>query len=363
MSNMVPKTPHTVNTIRRVIADKPCVTTSAQPISPVVAAAKTPREAGIEWLRIVACILVVAFHANTAQWGLASCGLEVFTVFTIMLAVGSAGRRGPADFIKTRAISLLVPWIFWWVVYAIWKSVMSSRAGNPMFSWFEPWRLFAGPEMHLWFMPFAFVATVATGLWMGSHPIEDNPSAARRSSLLWALAAGISTVVASYAMHALESLQERGEFIAQPWIQWVRVFPVILVGIAMVRGRVPGGYVRGLLPMLTIFMIIASGICLALDLKINAFQYAIAMVMCAIGFQVRHAASATLVAISTLTLGVFLIHPMVFDMWYFLAPRLHIDQAFPLGTQRQAIAMTAASVLLSALATWILRKTPLRRVV
>jgi hypothetical protein len=360
MSNMVPKTPHTVNTIRRVFADKPCVTTSAQPISPVVAAAKTPREAGIEWLRVIACVAIVAFHANTTQWPLSIFGLQVFTVFTIALAVQSAGRRGPGDFIRARASTLLLPWVFWWVAYAAWKTILCVRNDQAWHAWFDWWRLLAGPGTHLWFLPFAFVATAVAGLWFGSRPEPANIPAARRSVAVWSVLSAATLLASSYGMQVLIAELNQGRSY-QPLQQWLAVLPAVMMGLGIVRSRVAGAYDNVSLLVLWVATMAAAGVAFALGWSNLAGPYMLAISLCMLGLRIRTPASSALLAASSLTFGIFLLHLMAFDVWYFLVARLHWEKVLA-NSHAFAASMTVFAVVSSAVVTWMLRKTALRRV-
>lgn len=330
---------------------------------PGVAPAKPAREAGIEWLRVLACIAIVAFHANTKQWPVMIFGLEVFTIFTIALSVQSAGRRGPAEFVKGRAMTLLLPWVVWWLVYAAWKSLLAHRAGNDLFAWFAPWRLLAGPETHLWFLPFAFLATVAAGLWFGSHPPASDARIARRTAIAWSVVAALLLIAASAVMDRLVQIYEREQKVYQPWMQWCTVLPAVIMGLAIVRARVRGGYDNVALAMLWSVVIAAAGLSYALGWTNLALPYAIAISLCMVGLFVRHAASDTLLTLSGLTFGIFLLHPILFDVWYFVTSKIKLGPTFAVGTHMHAAAMTLFAVTVSAAIVWMLRKTPLRRVV
>lgn len=339
----------------------PSVPTSPQP---VVApdSAKVPREAGIEWLRVLACIAIVAFHASPRDWPAMIFGLEVFTIFTIALSVQSAGRRGTGAFITARVQTLLVPWIFWWLVYAAWKSLLAHRGGRDLFSWFEPWRLLAGPETHLWFLPFAFLATALAGMWFASHPAAHDPREARRAVLGWGAASAGMLLLASYAMHVQLKIEATDGRVFQPWRQWITVLPAALIGLAIVRSRIRGQYDPVALGMLWSLIITAAGLSHVLGWTNLSLPYVLAISLCIIGLRLRHAAGKPLLAISTITFGIFLLHPIMFDVWYFVTAKVKLGPAMAVGTHLHAVAMTAFAVLASGLATWVLRKTILRRV-
>lgn len=335
-------------------------TNSAHAVNPAVVT-KAAREAGIEWLRVIACVAIVAFHASPVKWPAMIFGLEVFTIFTIALSVQSAGRRGAGAFVEARMLTLLLPWAFWWVAYAAWKSLLAHRGGREMFSWFEPWRLLAGPETHLWFLPFAFIATAATGLWFASHPPAGDVRDARLSVLRWGIAAAGLLVLAGYLMEVQLRIQAADGRVFQPWRQWVTVLPAGLIGLAVVRSRVGGEYDTVAMGMLWSLILTAAGISHVLGWTNLSLPYVLAISLCVIGLRIRHAASKGLLATSTLTFGIFLLHPMMFDIWYFVTAKVKIGSGLAVGTHAHAIAMTTFAVIASGVVVWILRKTPLRR--
>ncbi|MFN5945423.1 MAG: acyltransferase family protein [Phycisphaerae bacterium] len=335
---------------------------SNSPDSPTnVATPKPPREAGIEWLRVLACIAIVAFHANPREWPVMIFGLEVFTIFTIALSVQSAGRRSPAAFVKARAVTLLLPWAVWWLAYAGWKSMLAHRAGRDLFSWFEPWRLLAGPETHLWFLPFAFVATVAAGLWCVTNPLPDDARMARRSAVVWSVIASVLLVAASYATHVQLAIEAADGRVFQPWRQWITVLPAAVMGLAIVRCRTREGHDRTSLGMLWSMVLTAAGVSYVAGWTNLALPYVIAITLCMGGLRIRHNASEALLAASGFTFGIFLLHPMLFDVWYYITAKIKLGSAFAIGTHGHAAAMVVFAVVMSGAIVWILRKTPIRR--
>jgi surface polysaccharide O-acyltransferase-like enzyme len=220
----------------------------------------------------------------------------------------------------------------------------------------------AGPETHLWFLPFAFVATVATGLWLASHA-ATNDRAARRSAIAWAVAAALLLVVASYVMELLQQRERATGQSFQPMKQWLRVVPVSAVGVAIVRARIGGKYDRTAIIAIGALMVVAAIICFASGWRDIAPAYALSIPLCLVGLHVRYSASDMLINVASLTLGVFLLHPMLFDVWYFITNRAGLLGLFPLKSDRNALAMSAFAILGSALIVVVLRRTPLRRFV
>jgi surface polysaccharide O-acyltransferase-like enzyme len=332
-------------------------TVSTTPPPPVHA----PREAGIEWLRVLACVAIVAFHANTREWPWMIFGLEVFVIFTVALAMGSATRRSIGEFVAARARTLLVVWAVWWVLYAGWKCLFMLRAGKPIFEWFQPWRLLAGPETHLWFLPFAFLVTVGAGLWWRrSH--RTSPDTSNATAIVVSLFAACLLVAASAVMHRLEAIELQRGVVYQPWRQWLTVVPAAMLGVALMCSRTrEGAPIWSRLFIMWILIVIAASVSWLVGWRSLALPYVIATTLCLAGLSLRKPASKALLGASALTFGIFLVHPAVFDVWYFIAAKVRARDV--LGDEPAVafvLAKIAFTLIVSIAAVWLLRKTPAR---
>jgi hypothetical protein len=124
------------------------------------------RRQDIEWLRVLACLGIVWYHARGPGEEFALAGLIVFVMLSVVLA---HPREEPLkDRLHARAERLLLPWIFWWGVYAV-LDVVTGRAGRwTAAEW--PVLLLAGPSIHLWYLPFMFFVLLAMDAWHRCFP-------------------------------------------------------------------------------------------------------------------------------------------------------------------------------------------------
>jgi hypothetical protein len=149
----------------------------------------------------------------------------------------------------------------------------------------------------------------------------------------------------------------------QPWRQWITVLPAAVMGLAIVRCRTREGHDWTALGMLWSLVLTAAGVSYVAGWTNLALPYVIAITLCMGGLRIRHSASEALLAASGLTFGIFLLHPMLFDVWYYITAKIKLGSAFAIGTHGHAAAMALFAVVMSGAIVWILRKTPIRRFV
>lgn len=173
------------------------------------------RRQDIEWLRVLACLGIVWYHARGPGEEVALAGLIVFVMLSVVLA---HPREGPLkERLHARAERLLLPWIFWWGVYAV-LEVVTGRAGRWTASeW--PVLLLAGPSIHLWYLPFTFFMLLAMDAW---HRHVPGPVP------VWVGLLGIFVATALLLMAAQGVLMPVS--LKYPFAQYLQVLPAVLLG-------------------------------------------------------------------------------------------------------------------------------------
>jgi peptidoglycan/LPS O-acetylase OafA/YrhL len=121
----------------------------------------------IDLARFIAAFGVVAAHVFAAENGwIGHLALAAFLILTAFLSVQSMQRAGGGVYDwGRRAPRILVPWVFWCVVYKV-VLVQVTDGPDKYALLTDPFSLLVGPFIHLWFLPFvllasAFVAPVA----------------------------------------------------------------------------------------------------------------------------------------------------------------------------------------------------------
>ncbi len=255
-----------------------------------------------EYLRILAAFGIVWFHNGAAplHW-LGLAGLPVFLLISFSLLARTVPDAPLAVFATARARRVLLPWLFWSAVYLVLGLLRQWRHGTPFF---EPWMVLTGFSLHLWYLPYLF-AVSAVLYWVRlMSPAADGPAGV---AVCAALAMAILTANAVW----LSGMP--------PFDQWLTAVPMTLFGhalgrialihvdqtrrsavaavLAMVTAAcaarlfIPGGYGQdAVVAWLGLTLFVAVG---ALPLP----------------------ASAAVRLLAPLTLGIYLIHPLVMDMF------------------------------------------------
>jgi peptidoglycan/LPS O-acetylase OafA/YrhL len=181
----------------------------------------------IDLARFIAAFGIVAAHAYAMEedW-VGHIALGLFLVLTAYLAVQSALRAGGRYPFLARAQKLILPWLFWSLVFRI--VLLKVNHGPDRFAILsDPWSLLVGPMVHLWFLPFVMLAMVAV------EPVARHVTTPRR---LGVALAGL--VLISLPMFwAIRYLS-----LPVPLPQWLFAVPVyglgLLMGVAHSMNRV-----------------------------------------------------------------------------------------------------------------------------
>lgn len=171
------------------------------------------RDSAIEWLRVASAVGIVWFHTGVtgAYWGYA--GLIIFLLMSIMFEAGPNAAR-PLSVLKV-ARRLLLPWAFWWVIYAL----LNIVRGDPIVDLTHGFLLgiLAGPSVHLWYLPFMFCVLIAFGAVKG-----------RLSTATLAVCAAIAAIT---LIVAIPQWKPASAALGAPIAQWTHACVPILLGI------------------------------------------------------------------------------------------------------------------------------------
>ncbi len=108
----------------------------------------------IEFLRIISAFGIVWFHSGAIGHAVSYSGLMVFLILSTYLSKKSTA----AGLFRKRFERFIVPWMFWFVVYAVENIVRGEPIINAKRSFLAG--VLAGPSIHLWYMPFMFFCLV-----------------------------------------------------------------------------------------------------------------------------------------------------------------------------------------------------------
>ena len=256
----------------------------------------------LDVLRLLASFAVVRNHMRGDLLFGVGFGLPLFLVVLLGLATASTKVESPARFARRKASYLLVPWLRWSIVYLAILAAADVARGRGAFGRLGVSMIFAGGEPSLWFLPFAAAAVL---------PVRLLARAASRVPPAWAAGiAGAGAVAATLVVARAMEL----DLPDMPVRAWARVSPALLWGLALgqsTRARDPAGRASVLLPVAALAAATLLAPQIASGTEDLPRRFGVAVLLACIGFGCPVAVPPALRRASTLTFGVYLVHPLV----------------------------------------------------
>ncbi len=237
-----------------------------------------------------------------------------------------------------------MPWLFWFAVYGSCRVVKAvGTADWSALGELVSWETFlAGPYYHLWYLPYAFLAGLPVHILSRRVLRANGPVVVAGATLL-----GVLALVGCSVDMSLHTLP-------RPLPQWEFGLAAIPLGVAIGKCLMsPSRRIRNLLLSAVCGATVAACTVLALlGLSGSAIPYALAvcLVCLACGWQIKN--NGWIAGPATLTLGIYLIHPLVVR---------EFRQIF--ATEQNYAAFIVLTAAISGLITLGLMHTPLRRFV
>jgi surface polysaccharide O-acyltransferase-like enzyme len=261
-----------------------------------VAVVHHQRISGVEWLRYIASISIVWFHADAPGMSVAYAGLPVFMALSTLFAYRPTHRDWPVTFLTNRARRYLLPWICWSAIYL--GLSRFSRHPKPITL---TRILLVGGNLHLWYLPYAFIITAIVEYLSKVVTIR---SPALVSGAL-GIFAGICIPLCSLTL-MLPSTR------AEPLHQWIFALPAVPLGLASIfllrsgmHARLAYLWIAGVELVSCVLTWRGVGIELAVP-------YAVASIGIFIAFLPNHAMRDVLgCRAGECAFGIYLIHPMI----------------------------------------------------
>ncbi len=256
----------------------------------------------IDLARFVAAFGVVVAHAlaSTRDW-VGHLSLGLFLILTAFLAVQSMQRAGGRYPWIARARRLVVPWLFWCVVYRV-VDLGVSDAPDRFVPLTNPWSLLIGPYIHLWFLPFVMLAMVLV------QPIGRLITGPRALALACVALVAVSLPL-FWAHYALP--------LPEPLPQWAFALPLYVYGLLVAYAHQMG---RAAWPLL------AMGVISIWGYALSGQPWALQALIAALGFEafwrlpLRH---RLLPALGKVAFGIYLMHPFfMLVLWKFMGPQV-----------------------------------------
>jgi peptidoglycan/LPS O-acetylase OafA/YrhL len=303
------------------------------------------RVANVDRLRILAAIGIVWFHTEGAPYRrIGHAGLPIFLLIFFSLIVRNAAAADTGHFLKRRWNRLMVPWLFWSVVYGLCKSAKAICAVDmsTLHRLFSIESLLTGTHMHLWYLPYTFV------LGFAMYGISRWTSKVNNIVII------LSVTILGVVLLVASSLSMVSHYFAPPLREWNFGIAAVPLGFAIGRClMIPSADVRKLL--LSLVSLVTVIACIVLNwagFATPAVPYGFAMVLVCLAYSWHAGSDAFVATVAPLTFGIYLIHPLV-----------GLGLPHILGVNQHYAVLIALTVCLSGLITLGLMKTPLRRFV
>lgn len=190
------------------------------------------RNAGLDWLRVLAVAGVVQFHCNPPGGIFERSALVIFIGISVLLEFMISGRRTRT--VRALARGSLLPWFCWSMLYAV-RNLAKGEMPIPLDA--PLMRLLTGTTTHLWYMPFYFALSLVI--------MAVKPRAGSRVMLwgLFLIAAGAQITAPAWWQGGSMSA---GADVPFPISSWILVLPTSLVllasGYALANSNLPGAF-------------------------------------------------------------------------------------------------------------------------
>jgi peptidoglycan/LPS O-acetylase OafA/YrhL len=281
----------------------------------------------VEWLRFFAALGIVWFHTNGA-WGrsIGYAGLPIFLLVFCSLIVINFKEIGFTGFLRRRTVRLLIPWVFWSIVYGFVRVIKFYWFPKTSLSLFSSCDFLVGGSMHLWYLPFAFLVSLI--LFMLCRYTTQSNHIYLSFSFAFFLSIGC-LYLCSYIM--------KNYSIKVPFVQWLFVLPSIPMGYFL------GSTVRFVKPpfrlvLLSLLLAAVCLVCLSLFWLGNmelVVPYGIGVFLTVLAYNIPFPFAETSRRLGSLTYGIYLIHPLVMTFvvqgLHFQMPLIKIISTFSLS--------------------------------
>ena len=296
------------------------------------------RLANCDRLRALALFDIIAFHTPMRSgYGFFAVGLPLFLLLSVSLGVRRRQPEPLGDYAARRARRLLVPWLFWSGVYAVYLGYRAWRTETPAAELFQWPMLIGGTYYHLWFLPLMFAAGMAAQ-WANQVTRKIRPWRA-------AIGAGVAGVVLVCVVTIVP-----GDW-GWPYHLWWFSLPALALGFAF--GRLLAAHVpmwgRHLYRRAAILMIPITLATLYFIpyTPIARYDLALMALIAAVGWPGK--GDWFTARLQPCILGIYLVHPIVLEGMYSLG--------FPTGS---VIIYAAVAMAISGVIVLAFRWTPLR---
>lgn len=252
----------------------------------------------IDFLRIFSAFAIVWYHLNAYGSDFFYCGIICF----LEIAAYFIYVKLPSNnFILKRVDRLLLPWLFWSVIYGFLNVFKGDHFWGKSRTVID--FVFTGTYIHLWYLPFLFVCSIAL--------IPFIPVLKKHSK---SISFQICFIISS-ALLLFISFQLRASFpIAEPWAEWVHAIPAIFIGIAI--SQINNAEFKSIKKLLLSSCLLLAVATISIYIISNkqyslGIPYLVGTVLTLTCFNIKIKSILFVRRLSDLTMGVYLIHLLV----------------------------------------------------
>lgn len=273
----------------------------------------------IEWLRFLAAFGIVWFHTENAQWrSVGYAGLPIFLLVFGFLIVVHYDEIGLSEFVKRRALRLLVPWAFWSVIYIAARYIKAVFIDKDTPDLFSLNTLLIGGSLHLWFLPFSFL--LALVFWLLCKVVFKSLEQTK-SQVVWI---SLLLIVSACSFYFCDYIRMNYNLMA-PFSQWLFALPSLPVGFAFgyIVRSVKTTYQPFLFILICIITIFTCFYTYRQWDSRTVVSYGVGTWLTILAVQYQLPYEKTAKQFSALTYGIYLIHPLVISVLGVIFHQIH----------------------------------------
>jgi hypothetical protein len=274
---------------------------------------KSEYKRSLDLARFVAAFGIVWDHARAPYADIGYTALALFLILASFLAMGSYERSGGPGFWSSRAKRIVVPWLFWCLVYRIIHEVVSTE---PFAVLSDPFTLLIGPSIHLWFLPFDVLALLLIPVF--SKWIRTEKALFLACVLLICVALPLGRL---HAQTGLDGWLLSLSHAPQPLPQWYFSLPIFIYGAVSAAGHRLG---KSYMPVVAAFL--SSLGLLTISFEFASVQMFLAAIMFEIIWRIRIVGTWP-TKLASYAFGIYLIHP-AFMLVAFKVFGADVDRSF-----------------------------------
>jgi hypothetical protein len=259
----------------------------------MAAETKSSNNALVDYARFLGAIAIIYFHLKLPNGHLALFALSMFSTFSFYFLARQLPKLSMGSIVISRASRVLIPWVFWFAIFAIAKILDALVSERPMGGEFELWMILTGPSIHLWYLPYLFFSSIAAALlWKNFVQLGSNQ--------LLIILLYVCLCVGSAFVSKLNVL-------STPFAQWLYVLPASAFGFLVAM--------KPLQPKQTFSLVAISATVFCLQsltaLSVGSVQLLISSLVVVLSLSVSLERTWLSEALARASMGVYLVHPLV----------------------------------------------------